>query len=153
MAGIKANSTSQTMGNDDTAVDKTVSGYVRAEAIVLTTYPTGTTYSWGQTKPAGAGVSSELTSATDAGPQFTPDAAGTWLVTCTVDGTSYQIRIGVSALTFAESVQAIRLTPINDSEVPTPTGGTVILYNSVEQGGLTKKDDAGDLYTIDETAV
>ena len=140
MAGILANSVSQTMVSGDTATDKTVTKYLVGEMIALTTYPTGTDYSWAQSRPSAAGSVAGLTSATASGPTFVPNASGTYLVTADVDGTDYVIRIGVSAVGVATSADIVRVMPIIDATCPTPPTGYRSLYNSSTQAGLSVKD-------------
>ena len=151
MAGIKWASASLVMADGDTAADKSISGLVVGERATLSTTPTGTVYSWSLAIPsASAAARSALDDDDAARPKFTPDAAGTYTITCTVDGTSYSLRATVASVTIAESAQAIRFSPIADTTIPTPSQGVTVYYSST-QSSLAFKDDAGDVYTIDAT--
>lgn len=141
------------MASGDSAADKSVSGYVTNETITLSTTPTGSAYSWGISKPAGATARSDLSSSSSASPSFTPDVAGYWVVTCTVDSTTtYVIRVSVTQVAITTSYEAIRLSPKEDADVPTPALGCA-MYWSATQDALAIKDSAGDVYTVDVTAV
>jgi hypothetical protein len=131
MAGILANSATETMVSGDTAASNVNAGYVAAEQITLSVMPTASTYLWGQAIPAGsAPLKSALTSLTDAGPRFVPDVAGEYVITCLVDGaTSYVIRLSVVALTATIAVGAMRLLPIADASVPAPATGKTMYLN------------------------
>jgi len=148
MAGILANSASQVMVSGDTAVTKAVTGYVLNEQITLTAFPVGTTYVWSQTKPAASATDrSGLTSTTSTGPTFVPDAAGTYLVTCNVDGTAYTITIAVVAVSTAETLQTFRFLPVTDASVPTPTLSDT-LYFSDDSSALGIKKTDGVFYPL-----
>ncbi len=153
MAGIKANSVSATMGDGDTAVDKSVAGYITDEQVVLTTTPTGAAYSWGIAKPAGATSRSDLSSTTVAAPTFTPDVPGYYVLDCVVDSTtSYVIRVNVTQVAIVTSYEAIRLAPKADADVPTPATGCAIYWSSTQDAAALKKSD-GTIHTFDLTAV
>jgi len=144
MAGILANSASKTMTVG--TADNAVSGYLEREQIVLTTNPTGTTYAWAIALPSGAtSARSGLSAASGDSVTFTPESAGTYTVTCTVDGTtSYTIRVGCEPLAVVDSVDAVRFTQRADSTVTAPTNHAALaLYNSTDQGGLVTKNYAG----------
>lgn len=148
MAGILANSASKAMTSGDTAVDKAVTGYIRAERITLTTSPTGTTYQWTLTGPTGSSAAKcSLTDATIASPSFVPDVAGTYSVGVDVDGTTYAIRIGALAVSVSSPVEALRLEPFADNQIPTPTQGS-IAYHSSTQGKPSFKDSDGTVHKI-----
>jgi hypothetical protein len=153
MAGILVNSASQTMVSGDTSLDNSVTGYVIGEQITLTAYPTGTDYVWSQSLPSGSAVArSGMSSTTSTGPTFTPDASGTYTVTCNVDGTTYTIRIAVVAISTAETLQTFRFLPVTDASVPTPSQGCTLYYSSTQDALCVKLTDA-NIYTIDTTVV
>ena len=130
----------------DTAIDKSVSGYITGEQIVLTTNPTGTTYVWAATKPAGASGRSSLSAADGASVVFTPDVEGVYLVTCTVDGsTAYVIRIACVQIGVVSFLGAIRFLPLANTQVPTPSSG-VSVYFSSDAGALVQKRTDGTVH-------
>lgn len=148
MAGIKANSSSKTMVDGDTAVDKSVSGYLTAEQIVLTTTPTGSTYSWAISKPAGATARSDLSDSDDASITFSPDVEGTYLVTVVVDGsTTYVIRIACVHISAVSTLGALHFLPIANSQVPTPASGRTVYYSS-DAAALVEKRPDGTVHVI-----
>lgn len=136
------------MVSGDTAVSKTVSGYAVSEQITLTASPTGTVYAWTMSRPSGSTVRSDLTTEDEATSYFTPEMEGTYLVTADVDGTTYTIQIGVLAAANTNTVQVLRLQPLEDASVATPTSGSLGLYNSDENDALSVKNDAGTIYKI-----
>jgi hypothetical protein len=141
------------MVDGDTSADNSVSGYLRAEQIVLTTSPTGAAYSWGIAKPSGATSRSDLNDATAAAPTFTPDIAGYYVITCTVDKTtSYVLRIAVLQSALTTPYEAIRLQPLGDSQVTAPAVGAC-LYYSATQSGLAIKLPDDSVLTVDVTPV
>lgn len=153
MAGILANSASQTMVSGDTEADKSVTGYVIGEQITLTTYPTGTNYVWGHAIPSGSSTTrAGLSSTTAAAPTFTPDTSGTFLVNVNVDGTTYVIRIGVVAISTSETLQTFRFLAVSDTSVPTPSQGATLYYSSTQTALCVKQTD-GTVYTVDLTVV
>ena len=155
MAGIKANSGEQSMGDGDTAADQAVSGYIADSQIILTTTPTGTNYTWGVALPSGSSSGlAALSSTTASAPVFTPDVAGTYTVVVDVDGTGYQLRIGVVGVTVAEFVQVVKFLPITDAQCPTPEAGSINWYCSSTQSNVVcQKDENGTVSTVDVTAV
>lgn len=152
MAGILANSVTQTMGSGDTAADKTVTGYLINEAIALSTFPAGTAWLWGIAKPSGATVRSNLNATSVAAPAFVPDAEGWWTITCTVDSTTtYVIRISVLALTQTTIAQAWRTSPVADATVPDPPAGEALFF-SKDVGRWRAKDSSGTVRDVDPGA-
>jgi hypothetical protein len=138
------------MDSGDTSADNSVAGYIRAEQVVLTTYPTGAVYSWGIAKPSGATSRSDLSASDSSAPVFTPDVAGYYVITCTVDETtSYVIRLSVTLAAVTTPYEAIRLQPMADSQVTAPTLG-VCLYFSSTQDALCVKfpDDSVSTVTV-----
>ncbi len=151
MAGILANSATATMVSGDTAASNVRTGYVANEQITLSVTPTGTTYSWGQSIPAGSvPVKTALSSTSDASPRFTPDAAGEYVITCVVDGaTTYVIRLSVVSLTATIAIGAMRLLPIADASVPAPATGKTLFLNT--SGALRLKLPDGSYQTVTVT--
>lgn len=142
MAGILASSASVTMVSGDTSADNTFSGYVTGERITLSTTPTGTVYSWGQSIPsASATARSGLSSTTAAAPTFTPDVAGTYVITVDVDGTDYVLRITVQSAAIAEPIEATRYSPRADTTIPAPAAGVSLYYSSTHDGLAIKDPD------------
>jgi len=153
MAGILANSVSKTMEPGDTSVDNTTSGFLTLESIVLSTSPGGAAYSWGLAKPEGSTARCALSDATAAAPTMTPDIAGDYVITVTVDSTtSYVLRANVTQTAITTAYEAIRLSPKSDASVPTPIVGCA-LYWSEDQSALAVKDSAGVVSTVDLTPV
>lgn len=150
--GILANSTSVTMTTSTS--DDVSSGYILNEQVRLTLTVSGTTWLWSQSIPNAAGPSrSALDSYTSATPKFIPPAAGVYVLTCLVDGTTtYVLRIGVTATASVSVDQVIRLSPVTDTQVPAPAVG-VSLYFSSTQNALVVKDTTGAVKTVDLTAV
>jgi len=152
MAGILANSATQTMTGGDTAADKSVSGYVNSEQVVLSTTPTGTAYAWALGKPSGATARSDLTASTGASVSFTPDVAGYYVVTCTVDSTTvYVIRISVLDVSVTTTRQGIRMTPVAGATIPTPALGETLYWDD-DVDRIRLKNSAGTKRDIDPAA-
>ena len=147
--GILANSASHTMTSSDPTDAE--AGYLLSEQIVLSTNPTGASYSWSLARPA-ASNSAELTSETTASTRFIPDVAGTYVAVCVVAGTTFVLVIDVAQESFSTAVEAIRLPPRADSQITAPSIGYA-LYNSSTQGTLAVKNSAGAVFTIELTAV
>ena len=154
MAGILANSASATMVAGDTAVDNNRSGYLTGEKITLTTNPTGSTYSWGLAAPSGSAAARSALNDDDAATvTFTPDVGGYYVVTCTVDGsTFYVLRLSVTAAVVGVTQEALRLQPKADSAVTAPSSGVALYYSTTQDALAIKKPD-GSVHTIDITAV
>jgi hypothetical protein len=152
MAGITANSASVTMESGDTAADNTFDGFILNEQITLATSPTGSTYSWGLARPSGATSRSDLSSSTAATPRFIPDAAGYYVITCTVDSnTDYILRISVTASAATTVTEALRLPPKAAGTVTTPTTGFAV-FNDSAVDRLRKKDSSGTVTDVDPGA-
>lgn len=149
MAGIIAASVSKSMSSGDTAVDGAQSGYVINERILLSASPAGSSYTWALAAPSAASAGSDLTDTTGSTTDFIPDAAGVYLVTCSVDGTDYTLRLSVSAVAYLRITDAILFSPISDASVPTPPTGSLALYLSSEAGVIVVKDDAGDTFPVE----
>lgn len=153
MAGILANAASQTMLSGDTTADNVVSGYVAGERVTLSVTPSGTDYAWSIAIPSSASASrSALSDDTAVSTTFTPNVGGTYTITCIVDSTTYVLRLTAQAAAVAEPVEAVRFSPRTDNSIPAPATG-VSMYYSSDQDALCIKDAAGDVFTVDITAV
>jgi hypothetical protein len=148
MSGILANSASQTMLAGATSADNAVSGYIALEEVALSVTPTGSSYSWAIAKPSSSTARARLSSTTDASPTFTPDVAGYYTLTCVVDSvTTYVLRVAVSAIGEVATIDAIRLVPILNAQVPTPATGRTI-FSSSDLNDLAQKLPDGNTYAI-----
>jgi len=148
MAGIIGASVSKQMSSGDTAVDGAQSGYVINERILLSASPAGSSYTWALAAPSAATGGSELSDTTGSTTDFIPDAAGVYLVTCSVDGTDYTLRLSVSAVAYLRITDAVLLSPIPDASVPTPQIG-LALYLSSDADALVVKDSSGDIFPVE----
>jgi hypothetical protein len=120
-------------------------GYITNEAITLSTEPTGSAYQWSLAKPQGASSRSDLTSLTDATPQFVPDVHGVWSIACTVDGTIvYLLRVGVEAVAVTTHGDASRYIPVGNGTVPAPALGSTV-FHSRERDALAIKLPDGSI--------
>lgn len=152
MAGILASSASKTMTPGETQPDDAESGYVTGEQIALSVTPAATTFSWGIAKPSGATVRANLSGTTDATPVFTPDVAGFYVVTVTVDSsTSYVIRLSVTQVAITTAAEAVRFQPKADASVPAPARGEALFFSS-NVSRLRVKTTAGAVRDIDPSA-
>jgi hypothetical protein len=141
MAGILANSASVTMVSG--TANNTQAGYLVGEQITLSTNPTGSIYSWGESIPSGSSsAKSALSSTTEASPRFTPDVAGEYVVTVTVDSTTtYVLRCSVTAAPSVALVSTMRLLPVLDANVPIPATGVTLFYSSDDDVMKIRKPD------------
>lgn len=148
MAGILANSASKTMVAADTSADNNVSGYTTGEQVTLSASPTGSSYAWGLAIPQGSTAArSRLSDATAASPTFTPDVAGYYVATCTVDGAFYVLRLSVTQSAISTTIEALRLQPKADADVRAPSTGAALYWSST-QGALVIKTSNGTVHTI-----
>lgn len=139
MAGILANSASATMVAGDTAVDKSVSGYMAKERVTLTVTGSPSTVLWGLSKPTASGSVSALDSTTSQSCAFTPDVEGYYVITCLIDGaTSYVLRLAASQTVMISTLSTARLLPVAEANVPTPPTGATLFY-SIDQDALAAK--------------
>lgn len=145
MAGILANSVSASMVAGDAAVDNAASGYVINEGVTLTTTPAATTYQWTLTRPSGSSAAkAAISDTTAASPIFTPDAAGTYLVGCTVDGsTVYRLSVAVLLSANSNASQVLRLQQVPNATVATPGVSALAVFNSEELEAIATKDNSG----------
>jgi hypothetical protein len=136
-----------------TSADNSVSGRITGEQITLTVSPAATDYQWSLAIPSAASPArSALSAETGSSVKFTPDVAGVWTVTATVDSSVvYVLRIGVTSTAISQLAEAIRLTPKTNASVPTPAVGVCLFYSS-DEGALCIKDAAGAVFTVDVTA-
>lgn len=146
MAGILANSSSVTMSSG--TVDNTKAGYVVGEQVVLTTTPVGSSYAWAQSIPSGsAPARSVLSDAAVAAPSFIPDVAGVYTLVCTVDGTTYILRISVTLPASASIAQAVRFSPVPDASVAAPALGRTMYFSS-DANAMVTKDPSGTVTPV-----
>jgi hypothetical protein len=146
MAGILANTVSVTMTSG--TVDGVQSGYITNEQVTLSADPSGSSYAWGAAKPGGSTSRAALSSSASATPVFTPDVAGTYTITCDVDGTVYVLRITVTAVAITSVANAHRMSPVTDNSVPTPAKGQTLFASSDFGGGLSARDEDGALHRV-----
>jgi hypothetical protein len=130
------------MVTGDASVDNTQAGFITAEAVTLSTTPTGTDYSWAIAKPSGATSRSNLSDDDIASPVFIPDVAGTYTITCDVDGTDYTLRATVTAVAVTSVANGHRFSPVTNTSIPTPALGETLFYSS-DSSKLVKKDSSG----------
>ncbi len=139
MAGIMANSATETMVSGDTSPDNAVSNYLSRETITLSVTGGGSTFSWSLAKPTSSGVSCTLRDAATGTPSFTPDVQGYYVATCVVDGvTAYVLRIGVADVSPVSTLTAQRFLPVANATIPAPAAGATLFY-SLEVGGMAFK--------------
>lgn len=150
MAGILANSATVTMVDGDTAVDKSVSGYLRNEQITLSVTGSPASFSWGISKPSGATARSSLNDLDVASVTFTPDVTGYYVITCNIGSTTYVIRIYVIDVALLSSIEGIRLAPVAAASIATPALGAVLFWNETT-GLLSIKKTDGTVQTVDVT--
>jgi hypothetical protein len=106
------------------------------------------------TQPAASSrARSALSAETGATVTFTPDVAGYYVLTATVDSvTAYILRIAVTSTAISQLVEAIRFSPKTDSSVPAPALGLTMYYSS-DQDALCVKDPDDAVSTVDLTVV
>jgi hypothetical protein len=133
--------------------DVSVSGYITGETVALTASPTGTNYQWSLAAPSGSN-SARLRFAGDdtSTASFTPDVPGIYAVAVVVDGTTYMLRLSVTQLAASTVLEALRLTPVPDSQIAAPAVGHA-LYFSATQNTLALKNAAGAVFSVNLTAV
>lgn len=147
MAGIKANSQTQTMVDGDTAEDQNVSGYNAGEQVNLTLTGSPSSHVWTIAKPAGATARSDLATTTSATTRFTPDVSGYWVVTCNIGTAEYVLRIAVVAIATETVREAMRFTPLADSAVVAPSSGAALFW-SADSGALKMRLADNSLLTV-----
>ena len=146
MAGILANSASVTMVAAD--ADDATAGFITAEQVTCTTTPSGSAYDWALAKPAGSTARSALSDDDTASVSFTPDVAGYYVLTCTVDSTTaYVHRLAVTQVAASTSQEALRFSPKTDASIPTPGVGAAIFYSS-DDSRLAAKTSAGTVQAL-----
>src|SRR5579871_6720939 len=129
MAGILG--TSVAVPTPGTAANNAVAGYVVGEMVSLSTTPTGSSYTWNLSLPSGStSARAGLTANSGATSNFTPDVAGEYLVTCTVDSTTYTLRLSVTAATAVSATGATRYLPVTDTSVAAASTGCVLYFSS-----------------------
>lgn len=151
MAGITA--TSSTGSHIASTADASTSGFITGETVTLVTSPTGTVYSWSLSLPSGSSaLRVGFAGETSASASFTPDVSGTYTATVNVDGTTYVLRISAANIAVTNTLEGVRLQPVTDAQVPTPSSGVTVYYSST-QSALCVKDAEGDVFEVDLTAV
>lgn len=151
MAGITA--TASTGSHAASGIDATATGFIAGEPVTLVTSPTGTVYSWSLSLPTGSNAARVgFAGATSASASFTPDASGVYTASVDVDGTTYILRVTVANIALTSTIEGVRLQPVADAQIPTPSSGATLYWSST-QDALVIKDSAGDVSTVDVTAV
>jgi hypothetical protein len=64
-----------------------------------------------------------------------------------VSGTTYILRISVTQLAVSYALEALRLSPVADSQVATPATGVALYYSST-QSALCTKNSAGTVTPV-----
>lgn len=151
MSGITAVSSTKT--HAASGVDVADSGFITGDAIALTASPTGTNYQWSLARPSGSNAArGALSGDASATAAFTPDAAGIYAISVTVDGVVYILRLSVAQLVQSTTLEALRMTPVADSQVPPPAVGHALYFSST-QNTIALKNAAGAVFTVNLTAV
>jgi hypothetical protein len=151
MAGIVAVASSSTHADD--GADAVAVGFITGEQIKLTANPVGADYLWALAIPSTSNAArSRISGEEEKTAYFTPDAAGVYAVTVNVDGTTYILRLTVTQLAQSTALEALRLSPVADSQVAVPAAGAALYWSST-QDALALKDATGDVFTVDLTAV
>jgi|1185.fasta_scaffold03947_3 hypothetical protein len=149
MSGITAISSTTT--HAASGADVSVAGYLTGDQIALMTSPTGTDYQWAISLPSGSNaLRAGLAGDDTATASFTPDAPGVYAVSVTVDGTVYILRIGVTMLAQSTALEALRLLPVTDSQIATPSLGAALYYSST-RNALAMKGTDGVVHTVNLT--
>jgi hypothetical protein len=130
--------------------DAVQSGYVVGEQVTLSTIPAPAlaSYAWSIAKPGGSTILSDLTDGALAAPAFTPDVAGFYVISVTVNGTTtYVLRCSVTATVMVTVAESIRVPPKADAGVIAPPAG-VVLFQSLALGRLRFKNSVGVVYDL-----
>jgi len=146
MAGINASAASKT--HAASGADVAVSGFITGEQVSLTATPGGTNYTWTISLPSGSSALRVGFAGDDtASAAFTPDVPGLYAVTAIVDGATYFLRLSVTQLAVSYALEALRLSPVANSQVPAPAVGGALFW-SADSGALCVKDSAGTVRTV-----
>lgn len=146
MAGIVAAAASKT--HAASGADVSDSGFITGEQVALSVTPTGTDYQWALAIPSGSSSARVRFSGDDtATASFTPDVAGIYSVSVVVDGTTYILRLSVTQLAQSTTLEALRLIPVADSQVPAPAVGVAVYYSST-RSALVVKDTSNTVRTV-----
>lgn len=154
MAGISAVSASKSHAHS--GADVTASGsFVVNEQVTLSATPTGTSYQWELSIPAASSPArSALDDDTDGTPKFTPDVAGLYVVSVTVNGsTLYVLRLSVAAPGVVRMGEINNMLPLTDAQVPTPQTGFSFFCGADHSNLPCIKKTDGTVHTVDLTAV
>lgn len=150
--GILANSASVT--HSSSTSDDTNAGYLNQEQITLSLSVAGSSFLWGLAKPVDSGPQAKLSATDTATVKLVPDVAGYYTVTCLVDGTTtYVLRISVINSVVSTAKEALRMQPVADAQVTAPAVGMVLYCGADHSNVLCVKDSAGNVFTVDVTAV
>jgi hypothetical protein len=139
------------MSAGETAANKAVEGFVVGERVTLTTSPAATTSTaWTHGAPGpSARAKSVLSSTSGASTSFTPDVAGSYVVTATVDGTtSYSLVLSVTDIVISTLAEALRIQAKTASSVPAPTAKAVAAFVSRDIAALSQKTEGGQVTPI-----
>jgi hypothetical protein len=148
MAGIMANSATETMVAGDTSVDKAVSGYLTRETIALTLTGSPTSARWSLAKPTTSGSITRLSETDELSTSFSPDVEGYYTVTCVIDDTtSYVLRVAVAQIAAVSTLTTVRLMPLADAQVPAPATGQTLFFSS-DVESLVAKDSTGTVTSL-----
>lgn len=151
MAGITA--TASTTSHAASGATATAGGFICGEQVALTATPTGTVYAWTLSLPSGSSAARVGFAGEDESEaSFTPDISGTYTISVDVDGTVYTLTLSVVNLAASNSLEALRLSPVADAQIPTPAVGCTLYWSST-QDALSVRDSNGDVFTIDLTVV
>lgn len=135
----------------DTAVDKSISGFVTRERITLSVTGSPGAVSWGLAKPSGSSSVCEISDSDALTPTFSPDVEGYYVVTCLLDGvTAYVLRLSATQVAHITTLTAIRFMPVPNAAIPSPATGRS-LFCSEELDGMAVKDPDGNVSLVEVT--
>lgn len=142
MAGILANSATETMVDGETSADNSHSGYITKERITLSVTGSPTTVQWALAKPTTSGSICRLDDDEAFSPSFVPDVGGYYVVTCVLDGsTSYVLRIAAADVSLVSTITSIRFPPVANASVPAPAAGVTLFYSADDDALSVKLPD------------
>lgn len=138
------------MATGEASANGSVAGFIRSEQITLSTTPTGTNYAWGQAIPVGSTTArSSLSATTGASITFTPDVAGYYVISCTVDSTTtYTLVISVTDTVTSTTTEALRVQAKADAGVPSPNALALAVYVSLATQGLVEKGPSAQIIPL-----
>lgn len=149
MSGITASAASKVLLAGSTSTDKSLGGFVTGEMVTLGVTPSGTSYTWGQSFPAGSSQArAALSATTGATVSFVPDVSGVHVITVLVDGTdSYTLRLAVTSTAISQLTECIRQTPKANASVPVPAIGLTSFFSD-ELSQLAVKDPSDRIWPV-----